>query len=105
MSTLSGWKGSFFFVMHRAPTEQEIFDEGVAEGKRRYAARPYSVDKMLPAYDPVMGTKPIPVQVWTKGNDLPIGAFYGRSDSHGMPFFHDGKYPIENVEIWSYPEQ
>lgn len=35
MSTLSGFKGSFYCAHQRNPTEQEIFDEGIREGGRR----------------------------------------------------------------------
>jgi hypothetical protein len=37
MSTLSGFKGGFYALNKRSPTEQEIFDEGVREGRARYA--------------------------------------------------------------------
>jgi hypothetical protein len=35
LTTLAGFKGSFHCINKRAPTEQEIFDAGVAEGMRR----------------------------------------------------------------------
>lgn len=105
MSTLSGWKGSFYCTEHRAPTEQEIFDEGVAEGKRRMAARPYPAALLLPAYDPNTTAKAILVQAWTKGNDLPVDAFYEGSDAYGKPYFYDGASRSLDVELWSYPSE
>lgn len=102
MSTLSGFKGSFYCTEHRAPTEQEIFDEGVAEGKRRYAVRPYPAALLLPAYAPF---NPLRLQVWTDGQDLPVDAFYGMPKHDDAPYFYaeDGT-PIENVVLWKYVE-
>ena len=102
MSTLSGWKSSFFVAMHRVPTEQEIFDEGIAEGKRRMSVRPYPAARLLPTYAPF---SPLCLEVWVDGSDLPVDAFYGMPKHDEAPYFYDEEgAPIENVVLWKYAD-